>query len=973
MLVSGGAGSTPLHFAAANGHHELVRYLLSLGSKPDAREKNGLTPEEVALQHGHEIVAAVIRSWEENVLIMIANGEISPGSSPGGGEMDVVGGGGGVVDGSVVGVILRGKSLSASPSYSSLRSFAQPISTNHPHPHPSLSQNQSSTSVGASARRLLHKSSFDVPSAKKLARMASNSSLNGNGNGNGIPSPPFSSSRSSFQSSSSPAPVDPSTPMTPTPGSATTSIPTAAASSSAASTSKPGFMHRQTSVPIIASHFPTSPASTTFASSRPSFNASSSTLEKRRPSLPSVFEKASHPTQSLRQVLGFAHSGSASSTKGTNSDSSSVHSVGVGVGVAGGVGLGLRKLGSKSSLASFFSYGGSKSSNNVSSVIGGNGRQIRDLFADAERSRPVGEMEEQPRRASEDLPRRSTLDGSLDGIDGIQTRSRASTLNETTMHGILPLPLTAPHFKTSFFGPDGITTQNIMNSSGNGSMTTSTSNRGPFYRPRKSSQLSVVAPVVDFAPDVTGGGEEAEQGSEEGNFVDHYSASGTSTIRRPPPLPIQQHSGGSGSTVAPRSSASGSASKSPRFLGRHSRTSSGQSSTSFSHHSSSNNPSPSSSHRRVEPIESRLEEDDLEEEEEDVERDDEEDEEEIRMAGVGVLDEKEETGEGSDRFDAIVPPTFQTRSRAGSRSRKDSVSSSFSAASIGSRPTAPSSYNNPSVLNQITSTEKLPTLASPVRAEGAEVGDRLRVGAMNRASRSGSLGTDGGSVVGVQGGAFSSSPASSSSISATINSNYPPSTASTAATSVLPSSPIALSNPLSPTSTTGHHHHHHHRAHRLSQAEAHSMVKKAERDILALSQTLSNGSGGAGGSSSTLSQHLAEYGGALSALRESTATETKRSKTHDGSEFAVYKVGKDGSHSRIVSGGERRVGGSGGGALHHGDVGRLGGPAYQGRLDKRSFSTPVAGKRHKGENRSVPFRIGARIVVLCADLSLSPE
>ncbi|KAK9899598.1 ankyrin, partial [Cystobasidium minutum MCA 4210] len=49
----GAAGSTPLHFAAANGHAHIVSLLLSHGANPDATEKHGLKPEDLAREAGH--------------------------------------------------------------------------------------------------------------------------------------------------------------------------------------------------------------------------------------------------------------------------------------------------------------------------------------------------------------------------------------------------------------------------------------------------------------------------------------------------------------------------------------------------------------------------------------------------------------------------------------------------------------------------------------------------------------------------------------------------------------------------------------------------------------------------------------------------------------------------------------------------------------------------------------------------------
>ncbi|KAH0827561.1 hypothetical protein J3R83DRAFT_4282 [Lanmaoa asiatica] len=50
--IVGTSGSTPLHFAAANGHLPVVRTLLSRGAIPDRADKHGITPELIARQNG---------------------------------------------------------------------------------------------------------------------------------------------------------------------------------------------------------------------------------------------------------------------------------------------------------------------------------------------------------------------------------------------------------------------------------------------------------------------------------------------------------------------------------------------------------------------------------------------------------------------------------------------------------------------------------------------------------------------------------------------------------------------------------------------------------------------------------------------------------------------------------------------------------------------------------------------------------
>jgi hypothetical protein len=65
-LTVGTAGSTPLHFAAANGHIAVIELLLACGAKPDSVEKLGRTPEMLALEHGHPVAAELLRTGAQN-------------------------------------------------------------------------------------------------------------------------------------------------------------------------------------------------------------------------------------------------------------------------------------------------------------------------------------------------------------------------------------------------------------------------------------------------------------------------------------------------------------------------------------------------------------------------------------------------------------------------------------------------------------------------------------------------------------------------------------------------------------------------------------------------------------------------------------------------------------------------------------------------------------------------------------------
>ncbi|KAJ8293216.1 Hybrid signal transduction histidine kinase K [Rhodotorula toruloides] len=61
----GTQGSTPLHFAAANGHLAILHLLLSYGADPRIPEKAGITPEQIAVSNGHLDAAEVLRGWAD--------------------------------------------------------------------------------------------------------------------------------------------------------------------------------------------------------------------------------------------------------------------------------------------------------------------------------------------------------------------------------------------------------------------------------------------------------------------------------------------------------------------------------------------------------------------------------------------------------------------------------------------------------------------------------------------------------------------------------------------------------------------------------------------------------------------------------------------------------------------------------------------------------------------------------------------
>ncbi|KIR42724.1 hypothetical protein I307_01074 [Cryptococcus deuterogattii 99/473] len=60
----GTSGSTPLHFAAANGHAPVVQMLLACGADPSKPDKNGHTPEDLARLSSHENVVRVLHAFQ---------------------------------------------------------------------------------------------------------------------------------------------------------------------------------------------------------------------------------------------------------------------------------------------------------------------------------------------------------------------------------------------------------------------------------------------------------------------------------------------------------------------------------------------------------------------------------------------------------------------------------------------------------------------------------------------------------------------------------------------------------------------------------------------------------------------------------------------------------------------------------------------------------------------------------------------
>ncbi|KAF8070817.1 hypothetical protein FPV67DRAFT_1561538 [Lyophyllum atratum] len=79
--IVGTSGSTPLHFAAANGNTEAVTLLLLHGAHANRSDKHGITPEILARQHGWLECADVLKQW-------LVNKDRDLRERPGGGVSD---------------------------------------------------------------------------------------------------------------------------------------------------------------------------------------------------------------------------------------------------------------------------------------------------------------------------------------------------------------------------------------------------------------------------------------------------------------------------------------------------------------------------------------------------------------------------------------------------------------------------------------------------------------------------------------------------------------------------------------------------------------------------------------------------------------------------------------------------------------------------------------------------------------------
>ncbi|KAG6820825.1 hypothetical protein H0H93_011119 [Arthromyces matolae] len=84
--IVGTSGSTPLHFAAANGNTAVVNLLLLHGAHADRADKHGVTPELLARQSGWVECAELLKQWlinKDRDLRERPGGTIPPESLPG--------------------------------------------------------------------------------------------------------------------------------------------------------------------------------------------------------------------------------------------------------------------------------------------------------------------------------------------------------------------------------------------------------------------------------------------------------------------------------------------------------------------------------------------------------------------------------------------------------------------------------------------------------------------------------------------------------------------------------------------------------------------------------------------------------------------------------------------------------------------------------------------------------------------------
>jgi ankyrin repeat protein len=60
-------GWTPLHGAAQHGNYDMAAYLLKSGADPEIPNDDGLTAYDIAMEEGHDEVAELLRTEEEDI------------------------------------------------------------------------------------------------------------------------------------------------------------------------------------------------------------------------------------------------------------------------------------------------------------------------------------------------------------------------------------------------------------------------------------------------------------------------------------------------------------------------------------------------------------------------------------------------------------------------------------------------------------------------------------------------------------------------------------------------------------------------------------------------------------------------------------------------------------------------------------------------------------------------------------------
>ncbi|CBQ69810.1 conserved hypothetical protein [Sporisorium reilianum SRZ2] len=300
----GAEGSTPLHFAAANGHLDIVRILLEAGARPAAADKDGIVPEALALGNRHTECANLIRSWisaygSNGLAGMVEARETVSG--------DVTLGPAGYIRYAAS----RRSDSPLSPTAASKTS--QPTATS-----------SSSTTNAASGSGSSQLSTLSNPSSSlQLTTQSSFDTLPAAGASKGAGSrPPPSFKNASLSKTSS----NPNLRHQLTSGA---TPPLRIASPASLSTNQSPSQSQFHSASATPSATATSPGFGSFPTAHPQHDsatvgvASSSAREsKRRPSLPSILEKAAHPAASLRAALASGSSSAQTSASLSQATSS---------------------------------------------------------------------------------------------------------------------------------------------------------------------------------------------------------------------------------------------------------------------------------------------------------------------------------------------------------------------------------------------------------------------------------------------------------------------------------------------------------------------------------------------------------------------------------------------------------------------------------------------------------------------------